>query len=347
MTLSTAQFVDGLKRECDLRCYDLGKGFKSKGILWRIRKMFLSLWSCIVILFWRRRGNECIYFACNSTAGLIYNILQSLVARIRGFRQVLHHHVYHYIENKDWRMSLLLKVTGQNCIHIMACKKMVDDFNQVYDRNINFRIAPPMAVESKQVEKSMDSGSFVLGHLSNLGPTKGINETIGTLRQLIQNGHDVKLRLAGPVGSVETQAIIDNASKEFSERIEYLGPVYDDAKVQFMKSINAFVFPTRIESWGIVLNEAMAAGTPVISVDRGCIRCQIGDGGVVVDHGCDFASGAAQVIAGWIKNQVDFENVCRCAIARAKTLEDEIGQAFASLYQTIIDPNNFTTTESK
>jgi glycosyltransferase involved in cell wall biosynthesis len=60
-------------------------------------------------------------------------------------------------------------------------------------------------------------------------------------------------------------------------RLDYVGPIYGDAKDTFFSDLDVFIFPTGYfnEAQPIVLYEAVAAGALVISVDRGAIREQI------------------------------------------------------------------------
>ena len=59
--------------------------------------------------------------------------------------------------------------------------------------------------------------------------------------------------------------------------VEFLGRVPDDEKVQLFKTADVYVSPaTGRESFGIVLLEAMAAGTPIVCSDihgyKGVVR---------------------------------------------------------------------------
>ena len=57
------------------------------------------------------------------------------------------------------------------------------------------------------------------------------------------------------------------------ERVEFLGSVSDDVRARVLASADVFVAPNRGgESFGIILIEAMAAGTPVVASDIPAFR---------------------------------------------------------------------------
>ncbi len=65
--------------------------------------------------------------------------------------------------------------------------------------------------------------------------------------------------------------------------IDYLGRLSGEALFRAYACADVFVLPSRAEPWGLVVNEAMAAGLPVIVTDRvGCVDDLVRDG----ENGC-------------------------------------------------------------
>ena len=92
-------------------------------------------------------------------------------------------------------------------------------------------------------------------------PRKGLGVLLGALRMLPPG---VRLQIAGS-GS-ETAAL--QARSASDPRIEWLGTVTDSEKIALLKGADVFCAPSlRGESFGIVLLEAMAAGTAVVASD--------------------------------------------------------------------------------
>jgi glycosyltransferase involved in cell wall biosynthesis len=57
-----------------------------------------------------------------------------------------------------------------------------------------------------------------------------------------------------------------------AKRTIYLGFVSDGDRAALMKSCTAFIFPSLYEGFGFPVLEAMAAGAPVITTDRGSLK---------------------------------------------------------------------------
>jgi phosphatidylinositol alpha-mannosyltransferase len=71
-----------------------------------------------------------------------------------------------------------------------------------------------------------------------------------------------------------------------AERLELLGPVDDQTKAAALRSMDVFCAPNLGgESFGMVLTEALAAGTPVLASDLGAFRAVLGGAGATFRTG--------------------------------------------------------------
>ena len=81
---------------------------------------------------------------------------------------------------------------------------------------------------------------------------------------------------------------------DHAEAVEFLGSVSEDDKASLLRSVDAYLAPhTGGESFGIVLVEAMSAGTCVVASDLGAFRRVLDDGRV----GEQFRVGEADALA--------------------------------------------------
>jgi glycosyltransferase involved in cell wall biosynthesis len=64
------------------------------------------------------------------------------------------------------------------------------------------------------------------------------------------------------------------------DRIQFLGFQQSDAMPEIFAGADAFVLPSRHDGWGVVVNEALGAGLPIIVSDRVGARD-------LVEHGCN------------------------------------------------------------
>ncbi len=117
----------------------------------------------------------------------------------------------------------------------------------------------------------------VIGALGRLHEIKGYDVLLRAAAKLRDRGVDFRLKLAGDgpeMGALQQLT----ESLGLRDRVEFTGWVANPG--DFLKTIDLFVVPSRYESFGLVVIEAMAAGVPVITSDiEG--PCEILKGGVL------------------------------------------------------------------
>jgi glycosyltransferase involved in cell wall biosynthesis len=117
-------------------------------------------------------------------------------------------------------------------------------------------------VESIQMKSSWKRTGNIL-FLSRVHPKKGINYLIEALAQL---GGDYYCIIAGEGDTSYIEELKRLAGKlGVAERVCFIGGVYGDEKWNWFRRADVFVLPTHSENFGIVVAEALACGTPVIT----------------------------------------------------------------------------------
>jgi len=120
---------------------------------------------------------------------------------------------------------------------------------------------------------------------------KGLPVLLEAFAQLAVTRPGLRLLIAGPGDPDE---VWRELPPELVGRVELLGQVSDADKARMLRSVDVYVAPnTGGESFGIVLLEAMAVGTPVLASDLEAFRAVLGDG----DSGRLFANGDAADLA--------------------------------------------------
>ena len=76
----------------------------------------------------------------------------------------------------------------------------------------------------------------------------------------------------------EVEEVAQSLAPELAERVEFLGLVSERDKVRAFHSAELYVAPQLGVSFGIVLLEAMASGTPVLASDLEAFRLVLGEG---------------------------------------------------------------------
>ena len=107
-------------------------------------------------------------------------------------------------------------------------------------------------------------------------PRKGLAVLLEALAELVELVPDVRLLVAGP-GDVDE--VREAVPASLRSHVELLGLVSDEDKPRVYASGDVYCAPnTHGESFGIVLVEAMATGTPVVASDLDAFRRVLDDG---------------------------------------------------------------------
>jgi phosphatidylinositol alpha-mannosyltransferase len=117
----------------------------------------------------------------------------------------------------------------------------------------------------------------VLGFLGRYTePRKGFPVLAQAFVRLAPHRPGLRLLVAGPGDPAEAREEVPPALRE---RIVLLGKVSEDDKARMLRSADLYVAPNiGGESFGMILTEAMAAGTPVVASDLDAFR-RVLDGG--------------------------------------------------------------------
>ncbi|WP_024441605.1 MULTISPECIES: glycosyltransferase family 4 protein [unclassified Mycobacterium] len=128
-------------------------------------------------------------------------------------------------------------------------------------------------------------------------PRKGMSVLLGALPALVEQHADVQVLI---VGRGDEDDLRRNAG-ELASHLRFLGQVDDAEKASALRSADVYCAPnTGGESFGIVLAEAMAAGTAVVASDLDAFRRVLGDGEagrlVPVDDSAALAAALIEVL---------------------------------------------------
>lgn len=148
---------------------------------------------------------------------------------------------------------------------------------------------------------------------------KGLDVALKAMIELLAEGHDLEFDVVGqsttgdPAFRASVQGLLDQAQvRGFAERIHLHGAVSDERLLRFYANCDLFVAPSRYESFGLVLLEAMRAGKPVVAARVGGMPEVVRDS----ENGLLFVS-------------EDTDDLARClrSLVGNATLRKELGQA--------------------
>ncbi|TAE60384.1 MAG: glycosyltransferase [Nostocales cyanobacterium] len=94
---------------------------------------------------------------------------------------------------------------------------------------------------------------------------KGVDILLQAFNHLIQTGENARLLLVGR--EAELPHLLETLPEKTRQHIEYAGFQSPENLPQFFHQADLFVLPSRYDGWGVVVNQAIGAGLPVICSD--------------------------------------------------------------------------------
>ena len=130
---------------------------------------------------------------------------------------------------------------------------------------------------------AIDPDKLKVLFLSRIHPKKGIELLLQAGALLKEQGLPIQLLIAGPGDPKYVQTLKELMSKlGLNEETEFLGMVHGEVKSSLFEIADAFVLPTYQENFGLVIAEAMACGTPVVTTRGTDIWQEISSGGAKI-----------------------------------------------------------------
>ncbi len=169
-----------------------------------------------------------------------------------------------------------------------------------------------------------NDGVFTIGYAGRLTPEKGVRMLAEIERRIEARGHSrfrvVLLGEGSERGWLRTHL----------KRAEFAGVLRGDALAQAFADMDAFVFPSATDTFGLVLLEAMASGVPVLASAPACGRIGVRDGveGFEAGSAEEFAQGLERLmIDDWLRGQMR-------SAARDCARRQSWNRVFETLYET-------------
>lgn len=123
-------------------------------------------------------------------------------------------------------------------------------------------------------------------YIGRLRRYKRMDPVIRAIGRLAAEGIEYRFVVAGTGDDRERLEALA-ASLGISDRVQFLGWITEDEKIELLRSAWVNVYPSPKEGWGITNIEAAACGTPSIASDSPGLRESVRDGitGYLVPHG--------------------------------------------------------------
>jgi phosphatidylinositol alpha 1,6-mannosyltransferase len=165
---------------------------------------------------------------------------------------------------------------------------------------------------------------FTIGYAGRLTPEKGVRMFAEIERRIEARGHS-RFRLV-LLGEGSERGWLHKHLK----RAEFAGVLRGDALAHAFADMDAFVFPSATDTFGLVLLEAMASGVPVLASAPACGRIGVRDGveGFAASSAEEFAQGLERLMNDdWLRGRMG--NAARDCARRQSW-----NRVFETLYET-------------
>lgn len=165
-------------------------------------------------------------------------------------------------------------------------------------------------------------------------PRKGLQVLLEAMVGVLKVHPDAKVLVVGPGDS---QEMLEEAPESVRESIVYLGRLSEEDKARALASADIYVAPnTGGESFGIVLLEAMAAGTPVVASDLEAFVRVLDNGRAGITFPVGDSTALAAVLSDVLGNPQERAQMSERGTARAWLYDwGTVAQDVLAVYQSV------------
>lgn len=203
----------------------------------------------------------------------------------------LYEHYTHYVPGDSPRLKAFVielvtrfaNLTDQviapsESIHELLLQRRVTSPIEVIPTGVDLREFPQADGSVVRTALDIPLDALVVGHLGRLAPEKNLGFLARVIATFLQHNTTAHFLLVGSGPSLtEIEGILQNAG--VATRCHHLGKLGNRQEVaNAYAAMDVFAFASHSETQGMVLNEAMAAGVPVIAQSAPGVREVVVDG---------------------------------------------------------------------
>jgi len=172
-----------------------------------------------------------------------------------------------FVKKVIWHASSYIEKDDIRCVFHRARIVEISDGVLCEDFSNTFKMSKVDLVNkfTKHNCKDVSELFFSMGRLHS---SKGFDVVIDAFDLFVENNPYAKLIIAGSDDGFKTKLINQIKKLNLSNSVFLIGSVDHKDKVLLLKNSSAFVLASSFESFGIVIAESLASGTPVIVSNR-------------------------------------------------------------------------------
>lgn len=190
-------------------------------------------------------------------AKLIKRRGKSYIAMIGGIHMANHKKAISYYKNAHHII-----------VHTEAQKKKLQKTLSLNEKDI---MVVPLGVDTDIFCPSdTTSKKHELLYVGRISRLKQIELCLETLAYVKKSGiNDLSLRIIGPVSDVEYYRELKSITEalDIAKSVVFMGPIEQSGLLPYYQNADLLMLPSKHESFGMVMVEAMACGTPVAALE--------------------------------------------------------------------------------
>lgn len=265
-------------------------------------------------------------------------LIALIACRSRGIPVVITEHASRLLDEKlDLRLRIIIRLAYRGAAAVLPVSGRLRDAIIGHGVRANFRVIPnPVDTELFRVTgKPHDSHDTLrlisVGHLID---SKGWPVLFQALRILNGRGESFRLEAVGD-GSMRTAYGLRCRELGIDSHVTFHGSLTRSALAGLMNECDILVSASRVETFGLVLAEALATGLPIVATRSGgpeeFVTDQVG-ALVPVDDAAALARGIADLAA----RLSDFSAEHLAHYAKSHFGQEEVGRQLHALYSSVL-----------
>lgn len=181
---------------------------------------------------------------------------------IKEEKKVIYLFKKYFISSADCWLSTSEKTT-QYFMYYGAKKDKIWKYPFTSLREVDILPQIPTLKEKLEIRKQLNiKEDKVIVSVGRMIPGKGFDILIEAVKEL---SNDLGIYI---VGGSPLNELIEQKERYNLQNVHFINFISKDEVSEYYKAADLFVLPTRGDVWGLVINEAMAKGLPVITTDK-------------------------------------------------------------------------------
>jgi glycosyltransferase involved in cell wall biosynthesis len=239
-------------------------------------KLVLIIFKLLKLLITRKI--KLVYFSI-APIGIPFFRDASLVFLIKFFRIKILYHMHGLGVDKGASKNklnhLVYNFVFNNSPAIIVSRLVETDLNKVKVKKI-YTIANGIKDQASSYKHRISATNFSseinILFLSNFVANKGVFTFIDVVEILVNKGYNIKATMIGASYDIDVEGITEIAkNRGLTKHINAVGAVFGNEKYTYISNTDIFLFPTKLELFGIVLLENMQFGIPIVASAIGSI----------------------------------------------------------------------------